>query len=108
MNEQENDSEKQLMFLGFLYMHREDCQQNNCPLRNNLPLYHPLNDQTTKRDVFPAKDKILHQHFTNSVILDYQRQHPNNLSAQHHTSYAHFLFSSLGNVHMALIELNIA
>jgi hypothetical protein len=50
----------------------------------------------------------MHQHFVNSVFLDYQRAHPNTLSAQHHTCYAQFLFYQMGNVHMALIELNLA
>lgn len=62
----------------------------------------------SKRDQFPADDVILHQHFLNSIYLDYQRNHPNTLSAQHHTQYASFLFYQMGNVHMALTELNLA
>lgn len=105
---QESDQEVGMMFLGFMFLHREECQSPICPLKNNNTLYQPLTDATSKREAFPSKDKILHQHFLNSIFLDYQRLHPNTLTAQHHTCYAHFLFYQMGNVHMALIELNLA
>jgi hypothetical protein len=96
------------MFIGFMFTHKEECSSSACPFRHNIALYHPLSDQTSRRELFPTKDKILHQHFLNQVFLDYQRAHPNNLSVQHHTSYAQFLFYQMGNFHMSLIELNIA
>lgn len=67
----ESHKEHQMMFLGFMFMHREECQATNCPLKNNNPLYLPSNDTTSKRDAFPSKDKILHQHFVNSVFIEY-------------------------------------
>lgn len=97
-----------MMLLGFLFLHKEECLQASCPLKHNNALYQPLTDQTTKRDVFPSQDKILHQHFVQSIYSDFERAHANNLSSQHHASYAQFLFYQIGNVHMALIELGLA
>ncbi len=44
----------------------------------------------------------------NSVFMDYQKAHPNSLTCTMHHSYAIFLFFQMGNVHMALTELNMA
>jgi hypothetical protein len=57
---QETNEEIEMMFLGFLYMHREECQSISCPLKNSEELYLPLGDATSNRTVFPSKDKILH------------------------------------------------
>ena len=42
--DQESDEEARMMFLGFLYTHKEECSQLSCPIRNNANLYHPLTD----------------------------------------------------------------
>jgi len=81
VREADHNLESQMMFLGFLFLHKEECINPSCPLRNNTTLYLPLTDSTTKRDLFPSQDKILHQHFIQSIYMDFQRAHANNLSS---------------------------
>jgi len=44
----------------------------------------------------------------NSVYQDYGRARMHLLTAVMHISYAYFLFFQMGNIHMALLELNLA
>lgn len=39
VREQEEDSQVQMMFLGFLFLHKEECLQASCPLKHNNALY---------------------------------------------------------------------
>ena len=86
--DKERDKALEVMFLGFLFMHRQECQASACPLRHEGELYLPSADAASQRSLFPSNDKILHQHLLNSVFLEYQRAHPNQLTAITHHSFA--------------------
>jgi len=50
----ERKGEEEMMLVGFLFMHREECTSITCPLKQNDQLYLPLIDEVSDRLIFPS------------------------------------------------------
>ena len=96
----------EMLLLGVVHNHQSECLSNECPLNNQDELYLPLSDSSTDRSQIFSKDPILLSHLINSIYAEYAKS--SNASAVLHTTYAYFLFYQIGNMHMALLELNVA
>jgi hypothetical protein len=96
----------EMILLGLVHNHQSECLNTECPLNNNEELYLPLNDSTSDRRSIFSKDPILLYHLINSIYSEYAKS--SSSTAVLHTTYAYFLFYQIGNVHTALLELNVS
>lgn len=96
----------ELILLGIVHNHQSECLSNECPLNNSEELYLPLVDSVSDRKSIYSKDPILLYHLINSIYAEYAKS--SNSAAVLHTTYAYFLFYQIGNIHTALLELNVA
>jgi len=95
-----------MILLGLVHNHQSECLNAECPLNNNEELYLPLNDSTSDRRSIFSKDPVLLYHLINSIYSEYAKS--SSSTAVLHTTYAYFLFYQIGNVHTALLELNMS
>ena len=95
-----------MILLGIVHNHQSECLNNECPLNSSEELYLPLTDSVSDRKSIYSKDPILLYHLINSIYAEYAKS--SNSAAVLHTTYAYFLFYQIGNVHTALLELNVA
>ena len=97
----------EMLLLGIVHHHQSECLNSECPLNNPAEeLYLPLTEQASDRKAIVSKDPILLQHLINSIYAEYAKS--SNSTAVLHTTYAYFLFYQIGNIHTALLELNVA
>jgi len=95
-----------MILLGLVHNHQSECLNNDCPLNNSERLYLPLTDSESDRHSAYSKDPILLYHLINSIYSEYAKN--SSSTAVLHTTYSYFLFYQIGNIHMALCELNVA
>ncbi len=106
MVEQAHSDVDEMILLGFVNNHKNECTSPDCPLANNDSLYLPATDAFSPADRKNLKDPIVLRHLLNSIFLEYVKN--SNSTAVLHVIYSHFLFVHIGNIHMSLIELNSA
>jgi hypothetical protein len=70
------------------------------------PLYLPSTESISERKKMYSKDYIVLYHLINNIYSEYAKN--SNSTAILHTTYSYFLFNIMGNIHMALLELNVA
>ena len=96
----------EMILLGLVHNHQSECLNSECPLNTTEELYLPLTDSASDRRALFSKDPILLYHLINSIYAEYAKS--SNSTAVLHTTYAYFLFYQIGNIHTALLELNVA
>ncbi|MDR3549596.1 MAG: hypothetical protein P4M11_15230 [Candidatus Pacebacteria bacterium] len=106
MSDQTHSEVDEMVLLGFVNNHKNECSSQDCPLTTNEALYLPATDAYSPADRKNLKDPIILRHLLNSIFLEYVKN--SNSTAVLHIIYSHFLFIHIGNIHMALIELNAA
>ena len=106
MNEQAHNEVDEMVLLGFVNNHKNECSSQECPLSSSDALYLPATDAYSPADRKNLRDPILLRHLLNSIFLEYVKN--SNSTSVLHVIYSHFLFVHIGNIHMALIELNSA
>jgi len=99
-------NEKDIILIGLVNLHMLECQNLNCPCKNENDLYDVNTESFIKRDSkymhnpvflkYLVKEKygILIDKFINSSLL--------------HINFATYLFEEMKNVHSALIQLGMA
>jgi len=96
----------EMILLGFVNNHKNECSNPDCPLSSNTSLYLPATDSYSPIDRKNLKDPIVFKHTLNTIFALYIKN--SNATAILHIIYSHFLFVHIGNIHMALLELNAA
>ena len=96
----------EMILLGIVHNHQSECLNPECPLNTNDELYLPATNSNSDRKTIYSKDPILLAHLINSIYAEYAKS--SSSTAVLHTTYAYFLFYQIGNIHMAVLELNVA
>jgi len=98
------DEVKNMILLGFINTHKNECTNPECPLNRKSVVSNVRNNTRFKSDIVNLKDPILILHVVNAMYRFHVRKH--NATATIRISFSHFLFSDIKNIHMALLELN--
>ncbi len=106
LTDQARNEVDELVLLGFVNNHKSECSSPECPLLTKEELYLPATGGVLPADKKNYKDPILVLHLLNSIYEVYAKT--SNFSAMLHVTYSYFLFAFMGNVHMSIIELDIA
>ena len=104
-----NQSHKEvdeMILLGFVTNHKSECTRAECPLNHVDELYLPATDTYSNREKSNMRDTIVLLYLMDSIYAIYTKN--SNASTILHTIYSNFLFYKIGNIHMALLELNVA
>ena len=63
----------EMILLGIVQNHQNECVNSDCPLNNNEELFLPLNETYSDRKSIYSKDSILLYHLINSIYAEYAR-----------------------------------
>ena len=94
------------LLLGFMTNHKQECTNKECPLNHECSLYLPATNTFSRRVKSNLRDPIVFLHCVNAILFNQTKN--SNTMARIHNIYSNFLFYKLQNVHMALLELNVA
>ena len=86
--------------------HKSECNNPACPLSLNTEFYLPATGAVLPADNSNYSDPILVLHLIFSIYKVYSKI--SNFKATLHLTYSDFLFSHMGNIHLAIIELDLA
>eukprot|EP01022_Parablepharisma_sp_SALTPOND_P000297 TRINITY_DN1012_c0_g2_i1.p1 TRINITY_DN1012_c0_g2~~TRINITY_DN1012_c0_g2_i1.p1 ORF type:complete len:1372 (-),score=229.35 TRINITY_DN1012_c0_g2_i1:10269-14384(-) len=92
--------------IGIVNLHVLECQNPDCPCKNEAELFDAATGKFSKRDSGYHKDPIFLNHFTKRLYEDSLNKFIN--SPLLHIGFSYYLFDTMKNVHAALVELNIA
>jgi len=96
-----------MILLGYVTNHRAECFNPTCPLNTtDKELYLPLTNKATTMEKSTIKDPIILSHLLNAIYAEYSKSPKS--AATLHIVYSCYLFYRMGNIHMALVELNLA
>lgn len=102
-----NVSQKEdVRLTGIVNSHVLECQDAECPCKNDTGLYDISKDQFVKCSANFHKDSTFLKYFNKKLFEDYVSKFSN--SPLLHVKLAHFLFETMRNVHAALLELDLA
>lgn len=104
---QQIHSSDELLLRGIVGRHKAECLDPECPLHkpDDEKLYHPATDTESDNDKTNVKDKIIILVLINSILRERERRLGDLASACFHLIYSNFLFTEMGNVHMAIVEV---
>ena len=106
MNDQDHNEVEEMTLLGFANNHKNECLNPDCPINSHEKLYLPATDSYALVNQSNLRDPIILRHLLNSIFCQYAKN--SNSTAMLHIIYSHFLFTFIGNIHNALLELNAA
>jgi len=91
---------------GIVNMHMLECQDPECPCKNDHELFNPEKNEYVKRNSIFHRDTTFLKYFNKKLFEDYICRF--NKSPLLHIDFADFLFVEMKNVHAALLELDLA
>ena len=100
------DEDAQTLLFGILANHKTECRNPECPLNHSKDLYLPINDTHSKRDISDLRDPLTAIYFIQALFLEFNKSSKS--TALFHIIYSNFLFYKMGNIHMSILELNMA
>eukprot|EP01022_Parablepharisma_sp_SALTPOND_P014020 TRINITY_DN1886_c0_g1_i1.p1 TRINITY_DN1886_c0_g1~~TRINITY_DN1886_c0_g1_i1.p1 ORF type:complete len:1985 (-),score=180.40 TRINITY_DN1886_c0_g1_i1:1112-7066(-) len=106
LTDQSRNEVDELVLLGFVNNHKTECVHPECPLISKEELYLPATGNSLPPDKKNFKDPILVLHLLRTIYAIYTKT--SNFKAMLHLTYSYFLFAYMGNIHMAIIELDLA
>ena len=96
----------EVTLIGIVNLHILECQNLDCPCKNDSELYDAVSDKFSDRSLPCNKDIIFLHHFNKRLYEDALNKFINSPSL--HIAFAFYLFETMRNVHASLVELNIS
>lgn len=93
--------------IGIINLHIMECQNSDCPCKDEVELYDVASNTFTERNKnAPHLDEVFLNHLIKKLYEDALNKFTNSPSI--HIAFAFYLFKSMKNIHASLVELNIA
>jgi len=105
-NNQNKKEEDEILLLSFIMNHKNECTDQDCPLKLEENIYFPVTNSTLKYEGRKYNDRILILSVLKDIYKNYLKLYPFKCSL--HLSYGNFLFHHFGNIHLAITELYLA
>ena len=100
------DQTENVSLIGIINLHVLECQNSDCPCKNDAELYDADTGKFSDRNLGYHKDKIFLNYFTKRLYEDANNKFINSVLL--HISFSSYLFYVMKNTHASLIELDIA
>lgn len=97
-------SQDNLIFIGFINYHVQECQTLDCPCKSHRDLYDIQSQEYSTRLQNFHQDPIFIKHLIKKLYEQSLDRFPH--SADLHIAFAFYLLSAVKNKHVALAELN--
>ena len=106
ITKEKNFNEFRIKNIGFIFKQRDLCSSTNCPIRNNDELIIPLTSQTIDKTKDFYNDTLISYHIVKELFNQYSARYRDNFN--YSLSYIMFLLFDLGNLELALVEIEAA
>ena len=101
------DQAHNMTMVGIINLHVLECQNAECPCKDDYELYDVATSQFTERNKnSPHLDQVFLNHLIKRLYEDALNKFVNSPSI--HIAFAFYLFKNMKNIHASLVELNIA
>ncbi len=101
------DQAQRMTIIGIVNIHIMECQNQDCPCKDDYELYDVSTNQFTERNKQqPHLDEVFLNHLIKRLYEDALNKFVNSPSI--HIAFAFYLFKSMKNIHASLVELNNA
>ena len=106
IKEESDDDIENVTLIGIVNLHVLECQNQDCPCKNDSELFDVSTGKFSERKIGHHRDLIFLKHFIKRLYEDLIIKFTS--SGILHIYFSYYLFSTMRNMHAALLELSIA